>query len=327
MRIVALGGTGFLSSAVVEAAREAGHEVVLVSRGRHGEPPRDDLAWVRADREDAEDFVEALAGVEADAVIDSCGYSVGGALAAARAFAGVPAYAYVSSISAYSGWPPGPVPDEDAPVFTPEDDLEEYGPMKAQSERVIGAAVREADGSFLAVRAGLLIGPRDRARRLTRWLHRIATFDRVAVPEQLEQPIALVDVRDLAAWMVRSVERSLDGPFNATGPVGMTTFGGLLELCREVVEAEGGRVATLVPVPEDELLAAEVSPWVDLPFWLPSEVASAAWQVGTARVHAEGLTHRPLAESLADTWAWMQASGFGEDPADADPVLTKLGRA
>lgn len=327
MRIVALGGTGFLSSAVVEAAREVGHDVVVVSRGQHGAPPREDVTWVRADRADSDALAAALAGIEANAVIDSCGYSVGGARAAASALAGVPRYAYVSSISAYRDWPPGPIQDEDAPLFTPEDNLEDYGPMKAASERVLGGAVHAHGGNFLAVRAGLLIGPRDRARRLTRWLDRIASHDAVAVPAELDQPIALVDVRDLAAWMVSAVERGLDGPFNATGPHGMTTLGGLLETCREVVTAAGGRAAVLVPVPEAELLAAEVTPWVDLPFWLPREVAGTAWQVGTDRVHAEGLVHRPLAESLADTWAWMRETGLGEDPSEADPVLMRLGRA
>lgn len=141
MRIVALGGTGFLSSAVVEAAREVGHDVVVVSRGQHGAPPREDVTWVRADRADSDALAAALAGIEADAVIDSCGYSVGGARAAASALAGVPRYAYVSSISAYRDWPPGPIQDEDAPLFTPEDNLEDCGPMKAASERVLGGAV------------------------------------------------------------------------------------------------------------------------------------------------------------------------------------------
>lgn len=325
MRVVALGGTGFLSSAVVEAARAAGHDVVVVSRGEHGAPP-DGVTWLRADRDDADALGAAVAGVRPDAVIDSCGYTVAGAHAAARAFAGVGGYAYVSSISAYRNWPPGPVRSEDDELFRPDDDLEEYGPMKAESERVLAAAVRGAGGSFVAARAGLIIGPRDRARRLTRWLYRIAAHERVAVPADLDQPIALIDARDLAAWLVLAVERGLDGPFNATGPYGMTTLGGLLELCRQTVRDGGGRVAELVPVPEEELVAAAIQPWVDLPYWLPREVAGAAWQVDTARVHAEGLTHRPLAESLTDTWAWMQETGFGDEATDADPVLERIGR-
>lgn len=309
MRIVALGGTGLLSSAVVTSAREAGHDVVVVTRGMHGAPPPG-VPWLRADRDDVESLATAVRGVRPDAVIDSCGYTVAGAHAAAKAFAGVPRYAYVSSISAYRGWPPGPVRSEDEEVFSPEDDLEDYGPMKAESERVIAAATP----GFLAARAGLIVGPGDKARRLTLWLHRIATLERVAVPDALDQPIALIDARDLAAWLVLAVERGLTGPFNATGPHGMTTLGDLLELCRASVRDAGGTPAELVPVPESELLAAGAQPWVDLPFWLPSDIAPTAWQVDVTRAHDAGLRHRQLAESVADTLAWLPSANLDHPP-------------
>ena len=141
MRIVALGGTGFLSSAVVAQARAAGHDVVVVSRGERGVPPNG-VTWVRADRDDAEALVAAVAGLGPDAVIDSCGYTVAGAHAAARAFAGGERYVYVSSISAYRNWPPGPVRSEGDDVFSSDDDLEDYGPMKAESAEERGAGER-----------------------------------------------------------------------------------------------------------------------------------------------------------------------------------------
>ncbi|NLF06096.1 MAG: NAD-dependent epimerase/dehydratase family protein, partial [Actinomycetales bacterium] len=237
-----------------------------------------------------------------------------GAHAAARAFAGVGSYAYVSSISAYRHWPPGPVRSEDDEVFSADDDLEDYGPMKAESERVIGVAVRAGGGSFVAARAGLIIGPRDMARRLTSWLDRIASHERVAVPDALDQPVAFVDARDLAAWLVHAVEQGLDRPYNATGPADMSTLGGLLALCQETVADGGRRVAELVPVPEDALVAADVRPWVDLPFWLPRDIAPTSWQVDTTRAHAAGLNHRPLAESVADTWAWLQTADLDHPP-------------
>ena len=84
----------------------------------------------------------------------------------------------------------------------------------------------------------------------------------------------------------------------------MTTLGGLLDLCREVT----GSDAEWVPVPEEELLAAGVEPWVHLPLWLPAEIARTAWDVDTTRARELGLPSRPLRESVADTWAWQQAS-------------------
>ena len=118
-------------------------------------------------------------------------------------------------------------------------------------------------------------------------------------------PIALVDARDLADWLVSAAERGLSGAVNATGPAGMTTFGGLLNLCRKVT----GSNAEWVRVPEADLLTAGVKPWVHLPLWLPAATARTAWQVETARIRSLGLTCRPVGASVSDTWAWQRSAG------------------
>lgn len=154
---------------------------------------------------------------------------------------------------------------------------------------------------FLTARAGLIAGPADPIHRLGWWLERITRGGRVVVPDALDQPIALVDARDLADWLVAMAEQGRTGAVNATGPAGMTTLGGLLEVCREVT----GGAAEWVPLPEEELLAADVQPWVHLPLWLPRDMARTAWDVDTARARELGLPSRPLHETVADTWAWM----------------------
>ena len=221
---------------------------------------------------------------------------------------GVRGYAFVSSLNAYSTWPPGPVgPEDDEPVWTTEDD--DYGPIKADAERLLGAALGDR---FLTARAGLIIGPHDPIHRLGWWLERIARGGRVVVPDALAQPMAAVDARDLAAWLVGMAEQGQGGAVNATGPAGMTTLGELLDLCREVT----GSDAEWVPVGEEELLAAGVEPWLHLPFWLPAETARTAWDVDTTRARELGLPSRPLAESIADTWAWQRANERPPLPAN-----------
>ena len=139
--------------------------------------------------------------------------------------------------------------------------------------------------------------------RLGWWLRRIARGGRVVVPtEGWDQPIAAVDVRDLADWLVAMAEQGVAGAVTATGPAGMTTLGGLLELCREVT----GGDAEWVPVPEAELVAVGVQERLHLPLWLPAEVARTAWQVDTARARELGLPSRPLAQTVADTWTWLR---------------------
>ena len=323
MRIVILGGTGFLSTCVVRAALERGHEVVAVSRGRRGEPPAGAHAVV-ADRDDPASLADALAALPGppDAVVDVCGYTVAGARAAGEVLGAVPRYVYVSSISAYEGWPPGPVPDESAPTFPRTADLGEYGPMKAESERVLADAT---GGRVLLARAGLIVGPGDRTRRLTAWLARFATQPRVVVPEADDAPIAVVDARDLAGWLVRAAEEGWTGAVNATGPVGMTTFGGLLAACRAAVVATEGAAGEPFPLADARLLEAGVQPWADLPLWLPRDVAATAWQVGTARARDLGLPSRPVEETVRDTWGWLRCLPAGDLEHPLPQAVAALG--
>jgi 2'-hydroxyisoflavone reductase len=297
MRLLVLGGTVFLGRHVVTAALDRGHDVATFTRGVSGDPPEGARA-LHGDRNDPAALPRALDGWVPDLVVDTSGQTRAAARNAADVLGGVQGYAYVSSINAYANWPPGPLgPEDDEPTWTTDDD--EYGPIKADSERILGAALRDR---FLTARAGLLIGPFDPIHRLGWWLDRIARGGRVVVPHALDQPIAAVDARDLGGWLVEAVEQGFTGAVNVTGPAGMTTLGGLLELCREVT----GGDAEWVPVPEEELLAAGVVPWVHLPLWLPADVARTAWDVDTSRARALGLPSRPLAESVGDTWAWQR---------------------
>jgi nucleoside-diphosphate-sugar epimerase len=315
MRIVVLGATGFLSSAVVDAALSAGHDVIAVSRGHQGEPPPG-TTWVRADRDD----VVSLAGAMTpyldtiDSVIDCSGFTVQGAIAAAAVFKGVPHYVYVSSISAYRNWPPGPIRGEEDELAHHDDDLTQYGPMKAESERILRSAVGKR---LLAVRAGIIIGPGDDTHRMTTWLHRIATEEWVGVPAARSQPIAVIDVRDLASWMVTAAEELVIGPLNATGPEGMCTFGEALEACADAVRSTGREPAQFVNLHDAEMRASGVTPWSDLPFVLPGDVAHTVWQVDTARARELAVPVRPISESVADTWAWQVRANLRHPPVPA----------
>ncbi|MGR6967848.1 NAD-dependent epimerase/dehydratase family protein [Geodermatophilus sp. URMC 61] len=298
MRLLVLGGTHFLGRHVTTAALDRGHEVATFTRGVSGDPPAGARA-LHGDRDDPAALPAALDGWTPDLVVDTSCQTRAAARNAAAVLSGVRGYAFVSSLNAYANWPPGPLgPEDGEPTWQSDDD--EYGPVKAFAERAIGAAL---PGRFLTARAGLIVGPDDRVDRLGWWLRRIARGGRVVVPaEGWDQPIAAVDVRDLAGWLVEMAERGVPGAVNATGPVGMATLGGLLELCREVT----GGDAEWVPVPDADLLSAGVEPWLHLPLWLRAEMARTAWDVDTARARELGLPSRPLARTVADTWAWLR---------------------
>ncbi len=309
MRLLVLGGTLFLGRHVVAAALARGHEVATFTRGLTG-TPADGVRALHGDRDDPAALPAALDGWAPDLVVDTSCQTRAAARNAAAALGGVRGYAFVSSLNAYRTWPPGPLRGEDEPVWETDDDG--YGPVKAFAERELAAVLGDR---FLTARAGLIVGPYDTVDRLGWWLRRIARGGDVVVPEALDQPIALVDARDLAGWLVEMAERGVGGAVNATGPAGMTTLGGLLEVCRDVT----GGDARLVPVAEDELLAAGVQPWQDLPLWLPREMASTAWDVDTTRARQLGLPVRPVRESVADTWAWLRTAGPLPEPPHGLP--------
>jgi 2'-hydroxyisoflavone reductase len=300
MRLLVLGGTLFLGHHVAAAGLAGGHEVATFTRGVTGSPP-EGARDLHGDRDDPGALPKALDGWQPDLVVDTSCQTRAAARNAAAVLGGVDGYAFVSSLNAYAGWPPGPVGrEDDEPTWTTDDD--EYGPIKAFAEREIGAAVGER---LLTARAGLILGPLDPVYRLGYWLDRIGRGGRVVVPaEGLHQPMAAVDARDLAGWLVEMAERGQGGAVNATGPAGMTSLRGLLEMCREVT----GGDAEFVPVPEVTLLEAGVEPWQHLPFWLPADVARTAWDVDTTRARELGLPSRPLRETVADTWAWQQTA-------------------
>ena len=160
MRLLVLGGTQFLGRHVVTAALGRGHQVATLTRGVSGEPPAGARA-LHGDRDDPAALPRALDGWAPELVVDTSAQTRAAAENAAAALAGVAGYAFVSSLNAYRNWPPGPIPDEDQPTWdTPDDD---YGPNKAYSERVLGAALGKR---FLTARAGLIVGPHDPLYRL-----------------------------------------------------------------------------------------------------------------------------------------------------------------
>ena len=311
MKLLVLGGTSVLGRHVATAARERGHEVATFTRGISGEPPRSARA-LRGDRDDPDALPAALDGWRPELVVDTSCQTRAAADNAAAVLGRVHGYAFVSSLNAYRNWPPGPVGAEDGePTWDTGDD--DYGPNKARAERVLAAAIGPG---FLTARAGLIVGPQDPVYRLGWWLDRIARGGRVVVPaEGLDQPISLVDARDLARWLVEMAERGKGGAVNATGPVGMTTYGGLLEVCRAVT----GGDAQWVPVPEAELVAAGVQEWVHLPLWLERGTARTAWDVDTTRARELGLSTRALEATVADTWEWMRTHERPALPAHRPP--------
>jgi 2'-hydroxyisoflavone reductase len=303
MKLLVLGGTLFLGRHVADAARKRGHDVTLFHRGTRP-PHRTDVKDLHGQRDpDVGGGLHALASGRWDAVVDTSGYVPRHVRASAALLRdrGARAYVLVSSVNAY----PAPVAglDEQHPVHEPlegdEVTGETYGALKVGCERAVTAAFGDAG---LSVRAGLIVGPEDQTNRFAYWCTRIAAGGDVLVPAVPDQPVQVVDVRDMATFLVSAAERSFGGVVNVAGARGQLTFAGLMERIRAV----SGSDARLVPVPPERLEAEGIRPWEELPLWLPPQFG--VFDIDDRKALAMGMTHRPIEDTIRDTLAWARTA-------------------
>jgi nucleoside-diphosphate-sugar epimerase len=313
LRLLFLGGSGFLGRHLVEAAVERGHEVTLFNRGRTNPELFPEVEKLRGDREND---LEALRGRRWDAVVDVHGRIPRHVEASASALAETEHYTFVSSISAYADFSRSGI-DETAPIreYDPsmgDEDMEFYGARKAECERIVAAAF---PAGALIVRPGLIVGPHDPTDRFTYWPRRIARGGDVLAPGDPERRVELVDARDLAEWIVRMVAERQTGVYNAGGPDDSLTMGQLLEAC---AAADGGD-AELVWVDDDFLLERGVGEWMELPLWLVDREWRGMLEVDVSRAIEAGITFRPIVETARDTLEWDRTRGEYEPEAGMAP--------
>jgi 2'-hydroxyisoflavone reductase len=302
MRLLVLGGTHHVGRAVVEEALARGLEVTTLTRGQSG-PPAAGVSARHADRTDDDALTAALGDDTWDAVVDTWSSAPRVVQASARLLSGRAGhYTYISSRSVYA-WPIPLDADESAPVVDGDPggtDADDYAAAKRGGEL---AALAEFDGDVLLPRAGLVLGPYERVGRLPFWLRRVAAGGRVPAPGPHDRPLQYVDARDLAAFVL---DRPV-GVVNTVSRPGHTTIGALLEECMAVTDSD----AELVWLTPEEVEQAEVAPWTELPIWVPPTGELAGLHQGDVEAaYAAGLRCRPMSETVADTWAWLQREGL-----------------
>ncbi|MDX2130719.1 MAG: NAD-dependent epimerase/dehydratase family protein [Planctomycetota bacterium] len=327
LRILILGGTGFLGPAIVEDALKRGHELTLFNRGKREKTKGtsfDDVTKLYGNRDPnkhAEDpkpegpkgleQIEAAvkAGTKWDAVIDTSGYVPRIVKASAELLAPAAShYAFVSTLSVYAK-NDTPGMGEDAPLGTLADptvetmgaQFENYGPLKALCEQAAEAAM---PGRTLNVRPGYIVGVRDDTDRFSYWPVRTSQGGEMLVPGSPDDPVQFIDVRDLAAFILNAVERKVTGPINVCGPVGGTTWGALIDACEQSVRRMHREGATKVWIPADFLATQELGPGI-LPIWIPPEGEYAGFHRRSIdKAVKAGLTTRPAADTCAEILGW-----------------------
>lgn len=307
LKILFLGGTGFLGPHTVRYALDRGHEVTLFNRGRTNSDLFPGLEKIVGNRDPQIDAgLSGLEGRKWDAVIDTSGFVPRIVGASSRLLAdSVDQYLFVSTICQYRDWLEGPqLRTEDWPRGTLEDPATEdvqahYCELKAYCEL---AAEEAMPGRVTQIRPGLIVGPRDNSDRFTYWPVRADRGGEMLAPGKPADLTQYIDVRDLGMFMVHCLERKLTGDFNLVRqPFPMGDF---LDACVRVT----GRGTKLTWVPGDFLAEHDLASWRELQMWADADspvTGSLTWS-GRKAIDA-GLEIRPVEETIRDTLDWFMS--------------------
>jgi 2'-hydroxyisoflavone reductase len=314
--LLILGGTGLTGPHQVRYALARGHRITIFNRGRKQPEWLGQVEQLLGDR-DTNDYAsiaaEVAKGRRWDAVIDNPSSVPAWIRDAAKVLKGhVGGYTMISSVSAYaenatSGQ------DETAALATFDGDAlkETSASLRADMTKYAGlkaAAEAETHRHFgdtaTIVRPGLIVGPGDDTDRFTYWPLRLMRGGEVLCPGDGRDPVTFIDARDLGEWMIRLAENKARGIYNALGPDYGLDMAALLYGIRASTRA--GAHFTFVPA--DFLEAQNVSPWGDMPVWVPVVGDSAGFHTrSNAKAIAAGLTFRSIADTTAATLAWFAA--------------------
>ena len=310
MRLLILGGTGFIGPYQVRYAIARGHRVTTFNRGRQKEVWPGPVEELLGDRDGD---LKALEGPDWDVCIDNPTSLPIWVRAAARVLKGhVGQYIFISTISVYAA--NDKPADETAPlaIYKGADPMAEtskslsanrrlYGPLKAQCEKE--AQTQYGEAATTIIRPSPIVGPGDETDRFTYWPARLARGGEILAPGDGSDPVQFIDVRDFAEWTIRVAEERTTGVFNAVGPDHPITMDQMLAGIARGIHVD----PRLVWAPTAFLKENNVSPWSDMPVWIPGQSETFGFhRRATRRAIAAGLTYRPLSITASDTLGWLR---------------------
>ncbi|MBL8090958.1 MAG: SDR family oxidoreductase [Anaerolineales bacterium] len=301
MKILIIGGTRFLGRHLVNSARVRGHEVTLFNRGKTNPDLFRKVKTIKGDREKDLNQLEGTW----DAVIDTCGYVPRVVkLSANMLKLKTEKYVFISSISVYANFAKIGINESDPVAKLEDESIEEitgetYGALKALCEKEV-QNILGIDS--LIIRPGLIVGPHDPTDRFTYWVKRVAQGGEILAPDKPEVLTQLIDVRDLADFILTLIENDVSGVFNATGPDTPLSFGLLLDTCKLVSGSDAKfKWANLEFIKQNN-----IAPWSDLPAYLPDVGENVGFsKVDISKAINAGLKFSPISNTVKDTLTWI----------------------
>lgn len=315
IKLLILGGTGFIGPWQVRYAVERGHDVTIFNRGKSAPGSLKGVEELTGDR--AANTLDALKGRRWDAVIDNSA-SRADAPDWVRNSAGLlkdaaDQYLFISTRSVFADLSavPGTV---NAPLLNLENTPNwkrgqpyPYGLSKALAE----AEARTAFGPRTTiVRPGLIVGPGDDTDRFTYWPVRIERGGEILAPGEPERDrVQIIDVRDLCEWAVRLCENQTYGTFMAIGPERGRSMAEFLYGIAAVTSAP----ITWTWVPLEFLEQHKIRPYAEMPVWRPPTPGFEGFaRFDLTREVAAGLTFRTLADTATATLAFHHGRPVAE---------------
>lgn len=295
--VLVLGGTGFIGPHLVRHAVARGHKVTIFTRGRHDADLPAGVARLTGDRNGQ---LDSLKGTRWDAVIDDSANTPEWVVSSTELLKDAAgAYLFTSSTGVFYPYLQRGL-GESAPIHyepaDPKNGDEAFGVAKARCERQVFQAFGDRG---IVVRPTYIVGPGDTSDRFPYWPVRLARGGEVLAPGHKDDPMQIIDVRDLAEFMIRILEDGQRGVFNVAGPAAPLTAAAFYPAAVTALDA----TVTLTPVDDYDFLAAhkidEAIPWAML-----KGNDYGMMSVNAGRAIGAGLTFRPLATTLRDTWAW-----------------------
>ncbi|WP_353777552.1 NAD-dependent epimerase/dehydratase family protein [Winogradskyella sp. 3972H.M.0a.05] len=320
LNILILGGTSFLGPHQIAYALGRGHSITTFTRGKTKPTIYTELFDnVESLVGDRENDLKALENRKWDAVIDNSGRKVEWTRKTAELLNhSCKLYLYVSSTGVFYPYVNSDFTETSKVALTVPDDATDneryeydYGVMKANSELI--AAEYFGPSRTIVVRPTYMLGPADRTDRFVHWPIRLSVagamyFSKeVLVPGKPDDPVQYVDVRDAAEFMIRLIEDENAGTYNVVGP---SQPQGMLDFVNETAAAFGVDHKIVSIDDYDFLEKNEI--YYSIPWIMPTDDHYGTARINNSKAKANGLTYRPLKQTVKDTKDWWVSDAVSE---------------
>ena len=316
MKVLVIGGTGYIGSHTVEELRRRGHYVSAFARGHTRSQSPEKVELIKGDRHNPSDL-EQLRSHGFEAVIDINAYTREETLAAIRTFDGlVSRFVHLSTLSVYQLSSEMPLVESD-PIVT--DPSASYAYNKAECERALRWANTKSGFPFVSIRPGVVFGPRDDKSRENYYLKRLIENDSIIVPDTGALPIPSVYVKDLASVMADALSApNVSGSAYHVLQSELVTIDNHISNIARLVGAQAS--VTHIPSRLLERLGFNLS---QFPFYSGGKLITCDTRAAQRDL---GLTPTPYARALRETVDYFLEYGPEDHPSIEDrypPVMPR----